>query len=117
MDEERADILRQRAGKNEDAVVTSALTGEGADAILSLIEAKLSAERKTYIVTVAPSNGAGYSWLYREGEVLRRTDLEDGSSEFIVRLPDSRLMEAEHRFDLELREQKETGSTSHLAAE
>lgn len=102
LDDEAAGVLRQRAQQSEAAIVTSAITGEGTDALLSLIESRLSAARDVYVARIEPANGAGLSWLYREGEVLNRADLEDGTTELTVRLPEARLHEAERQYGLSL---------------
>jgi len=59
-------------------VLVSALTGEGIDALLSVIERRLASERSSFMVSLDPSDGASLNWLYEEAEILdRRTDPEN----------------------------------------
>ena len=116
LSQEETSIVRTRAAADASVVVTSAVTGEGTDELLDLIESRLAAERDVYVVRVEPANGAGLSWLYREGEVLERTDLEDGTTELLVRLPEARLHEGGTDYDLSLQVQDRAVAAS-LAAE
>ncbi len=67
-------------------VVISALTGEGVDRLLALIEDRLSAGRPVYRVTVTPTDGATRAWLHQEGEVLERRMDAEGNEQVIVRI-------------------------------
>ena len=96
-DEARGE-LQSKAGRDASAVQLSALTGEGVDALLELVEQRLAAQRDVYVVQIAPENGAGLSWVYRAGEVFGRDVLPDGATLLTVRLPESRLSEGEARF-------------------
>ena len=68
-------------------IAVSALTGEGTDSLLAMIEAKLSADRGLYQLVLTPQDGAILAWIYREGEVLERRDEDDGHISLQVRLP------------------------------
>ena len=68
-------------------IVVSALTGEGTDLLLALIEAKLSADRGLYQLVLSPQDGAILAWIYREGEVMERRDEDNGDISLQVRLP------------------------------
>jgi GTP-binding protein HflX len=68
-------------------IAVSALTGEGTESLLALIEAKLSADRGLYQLVLTPQDGAILAWIYREGEVLERRDEDTGDISLQVRLP------------------------------
>ena len=68
-------------------IAVSALTGEGTDLLLALIESKLSADRGLYQLILTPQDGAILAWIYREGEVLERRDEDNGEISLHVRLP------------------------------
>lgn len=57
-------------------VLLSALTGEGINNLLKLIEIKLAASLETFTFDIESSNGAALAWLYEHGEVLERQDHE-----------------------------------------
>ncbi|MEM8685934.1 MAG: GTPase HflX [Pseudomonadota bacterium] len=88
--------------RNEGIVQISAVTGEGIDALLTLVEQRLAAQRDTYSIAVKPENGAGLSWVYRVGEVLEREQLEEGTVHLTARLPQSRLHEGQTKFGLDI---------------
>lgn len=60
-------------------VALSALTGEGLDALIRLIDERLSAARRVVEVRVPYADGATLAWLYRHGEVLDRSE-RDGAA-------------------------------------
>ena len=94
--------LTARAAREERAVITSAVTGEGLDDLLEGIEAALSREDETRIITLPPQAGADLAWLYRHADVLQRQDAEDGTR-LTVRFAPAGLARAESRFGARLR--------------
>jgi GTPase len=71
--EEQA-ALRMATRATPDRVPVSALTGEGAQALLARIDARLKAKHATLDVQVPLSDGARLAWFYRRGAVLERKD-------------------------------------------
>lgn len=71
--DEHDNIMRQ-VQKKDRLAATSALTGEGIDRLLGLIDAKLGELRQEYYVEIDIADGKAVSWLYRRGEVLERKD-------------------------------------------
>lgn len=73
-----ADELALRAAKKQvkegDAVAISALTGEGAEGLLLLIQEKLVSYRKTVRYRLPITDGEALAWLYGHGNVISRTD-------------------------------------------
>jgi GTPase len=68
----RAALRRQT--RDGGAVALSALTGEGADDLLKLIQKKLSAHRQTVFYRIPVTDGEALAWLYGHGHVLSRDD-------------------------------------------
>ena len=58
----------------------SALTGQGADDLLALLDDLLGRQDRVTTVHLDSDEGAALAWLYRHGEVLSRRDGEDGVS-------------------------------------
>ena len=81
----RADNLAERQPAEHRAVMVSALTGEGIDALDAAIERRLGEKRQTLSLWLDPADGAGLSWLYRHSEVLKRAMGEDGRLAVTVR--------------------------------
>lgn len=89
--EERAD--RERAAEGQHAVLISAETGEGLDTLRTAIEDALAADSSVREVVVPAADGALLAWLYRNVEVLERTDREADVA-LRVRIPEARLRDA-----------------------
>lgn len=86
-----------RAGA-EAPVAVSALTGEGTDDLLGVIERRITSGRVTLSVTLAAEDGEGLGWLYRHGEVLERSTGEDGVLQVALRIPPERAGLVTRRF-------------------
>lgn len=89
-EEERAALSRRAAHGTPPAVLISARTGEGVTELTSMIQARLRSTMRTRNVIVGDSEGAFIHWLYENTEVLGRRDLENGSSQFEIRLAPER---------------------------
>ncbi len=61
-------------GQGGPCVAVSALSGEGLEALLALIDNELSRGRQIVSLNVSLADGATIAWLYRHGEVLNRVD-------------------------------------------
>jgi GTP-binding protein HflX len=77
LDAERVQELRGRQPGDREIVPLSAVTGEGCDALLDLLDRHLSAGMRPVPVDVSLADGAGIAWIYRHGEVLAREDDEE----------------------------------------
>jgi GTP-binding protein HflX len=86
------EALRGKAQTAEPpAVLASALTGEGTDALLATIEQVLTAGRATVSVVLEPAQLGAAPWLYENTEVLgRRDDPDTGEAQIDVRIVGSR---------------------------
>jgi GTP-binding protein HflX len=74
------------AGEGPAIAAISALTGEGLTDLLHLIEQRLSAFRNVFRVELSGESLAGLHRLYELGDVLDRTDRDDGSTVARVRV-------------------------------
>ncbi len=75
---EQRDIALGRAAERPDVVAVSALTGEGLEALLAVVEQRLSAADRIVHLDLDHAQGALVSWLHQQGRVLERTDDESG---------------------------------------
>jgi GTP-binding protein HflX len=80
LEPDAAEALRARARSGE-AIVVSALKGEGVDALLEEIETRISGELVMRTVRLSSEQLPVMSWVYERGRVKERIDHEDGSVE------------------------------------
>ena len=59
-------------------VPVSAVTGQGVEGLLEVVDAELSRSRSICDFVLPPADGAAIAWLYRHGDVQGREDGEDG---------------------------------------
>jgi len=78
-------------------IAISAATGEGLAQLEAAIEARLSGELKQMTLTLAPAELGFIDWVYRNGDVVSRTDNEDGSVTLSVNATESAREEFESR--------------------
>ena len=64
--------------KREKAVAISAITGEGLPDLFEVLDQYLTRSMKSVDVRLPITDGAALAWLYQHGEVVGRTDREDG---------------------------------------
>lgn len=76
----------------------SALTGEGVERLLALLDEKLGTARQFIELDVDLADGAALAFLYQHGEVIAREDREDGSAHLTVGLDPADLGRYEKRF-------------------
>ncbi len=82
-DDARAGLL---ANLPDDAVAISAASGEGVAALQTLIAAMLQRSSRFADFVLAPGDGKRAAWLYAHGEVVDRTDADDGGVTLRARL-------------------------------
>jgi GTP-binding protein HflX len=90
--------LAARRPPKRPALLISAITGAGLETLADAIEAMLADSRAVFELTIAPENGEGLSWLYRNTEVLRRAERSDGATVVRVRADRSKEGAIERRF-------------------
>ncbi|MEM7397746.1 MAG: GTPase HflX, partial [Pseudomonadota bacterium] len=69
-----------------NAIVVSAVSGQGLDTLLTEIETRLNQRRQTLEVVVQPQEGALSNWIYENCEVMSRVDLGDGAVSLRIRV-------------------------------
>ena len=84
----------ERSGQTTIAV--SALTGEGIEQLLETISKRLSAGFEVLEIELPSEEGATLAWLYRNGDVIERTDCEE-SIQLKVRLSPAKIGQFEQR--------------------
>lgn len=80
-----SDRLRLLESGERPSVAISAATGEGVDALAHIVEERIAGAVKPIKVRVRPDQAAEIDWLYRNGEVVDRKDLDDGSVQLDIR--------------------------------
>ncbi|TPJ72976.1 GTPase HflX [Mesorhizobium sp. B2-6-2] len=93
----RERLLAESASGKAPPISISAVTGEGIDALKALIETRVSGELETMTVTLSPAQLGQVDWLYRNGDVVSRTDNEDGSVTLSLTATHSARQEIENR--------------------
>jgi len=91
-EDERARLAAKASNPpaGEQPVLVSAITGEGMDDLLRVIEGRLATGRSIYEVVLDPSDGRGRHWLYEQAEVLNRSARTEGSEVVEVRIDPAR---------------------------
>ena len=95
------EFLREAAvntAARKPAFAVSAVSGEGLDALLAAIEARLAMGRIEMTLTLDPADGQGLAWLYENAEVMARDDGEDGAIGLTLRVAPEALERLERRF-------------------
>lgn len=98
LDEARREAVRNAAERDPFGIAVSALTGEGVDELLKLIDRLIVDEGTLIRVTLKAEEGEALAWLHENGHVRRREVREDGSSVLDVVLPAAAAGRFERRF-------------------
>ena len=100
-DSNRERLLDEAAGGQKGPpIAISAITGEGIGALASIIENRVSGDLETIEVTLAPSQLGQIDWVYRNGDVVKRVDNEDGSVSISLKATAAARSEIESRLRL-----------------
>jgi GTP-binding protein HflX len=97
LDDQNRTRLLESDGNSHTHVAVSAVTGEGIDALLALIETRVAGELQPLDVTLEPTELGLIDWLYRNGDVIARTDNEDGSVSISLKATQSAREEIQNR--------------------
>ncbi len=87
------DVVSKGAQASSAQVLTSALTGEGLDALQAAIRVRLGLATIAAEVRLPPDGGKARSWLYENGDVQSETSDERGALTLRVRLQSGKLAE------------------------
>jgi GTP-binding protein HflX len=93
----RRRLLDEVSNNAHSAVPISAVTGEGMDRLTALIEQRLSGNLGALQITLDPAQLGLVDWVYSNGEIVSRTDNEDGSVTFDLLATAAARAEIEHR--------------------
>ncbi|WP_375381979.1 GTPase HflX [uncultured Sphingomonas sp.] len=77
LEPDRHDALVAEAGRRDDVVALSALTGEGVNVLMEAVALRLTSAHRQYRITLAAGDGAGAAWLHAHGEVLGQEATDD----------------------------------------
>lgn len=93
MPEGQAEAMKSLAALETDtpAVAVSALTGDGIETLLALIEKSLLGGQQEIELVLAPEHGRARAWLHQKGDVVEESAEDDGASHLVVRLSVERL--------------------------
>jgi GTP-binding protein HflX len=78
LDEGTHQRLLSVTARDPDVVALSALTGEGCDALLALLDERAAVGREVRELALPAGDGAAIAWLYDHADVLGRQDGDDG---------------------------------------
>ena len=93
------------------AIAVSALTGEGIGALLTLFEAKLTADNISLSLTLEASDGEGLAWVYRHAEVVSRRQ-KAGKIALALRVRPQELGRLKSRFPGKIKSKQPVVATS-----
>ena len=96
LDEEARASLVGQTLRNAEIVALSAVTGEGCDSLLQLLDRRFESGAHPVRLDVPLSDGQTLAWIYAHGEVLGRRDDSD-AAHLSVRLSDADLGRLRHR--------------------
>jgi GTP-binding protein HflX len=97
-DDESRRALVSLSKRRDSAALVSALAGEGIDTLLGLMEQRLAVASLTFEIELRPEEGQEMSWLYSRGEILSRTDDDQGLVRLTVRFDPAVAPLAQSRF-------------------
>lgn len=76
------------SNQNSNVIPLSAVTGEGVDQLVSLLEKRVSKNSREISIVISSTDGEGLAWLYRHTDIIDRfTDPENGDTELLIRYP------------------------------
>lgn len=90
---ERSDSMKNLAASETEvpAVAVSALTGDGVEVLLRLIEKSLLHGQQEIELVLAPEAGRARAWLHQNGDVTGERTEDNGAAHLVVRLSAERL--------------------------
>ena len=83
---EDREVLAVRARGGDLRLPVSAVTGQGIDQLLQVMEEHISRDARRWFASLTPQDGKALAWLYHHGQVLSREDRDDGTIHLEVKL-------------------------------
>lgn len=78
-EDDRAELHAAAEGRNDISII-SAVTGEGVDALMDLVGAKLTSHAREISFTLPVSDGRRIAWLHAHGEVIGDEEFGEGEA-------------------------------------
>ena len=91
LDETGRQRVENESHREPGAVVVSAVTGFGLDALRSEIERRLNRTRDVLRIELGPDEGSLENWIYENCEVVERSDLGEGATALRIRIAPQKL--------------------------
>ncbi|MEM1373744.1 MAG: GTPase HflX [Pseudomonadota bacterium] len=80
LDAEALDLRQNQAAREGTIFLTSALTGEGLDALLAAVSERITPVKMRAVIELPFEDGRRRAWLYEQGVVLEETANEAGAA-------------------------------------
>ena len=87
--------LENQAMLNSHSVALSAVTGEGCERLLAMIDRRLDSEARSVRLDIPLTDGKTLAWIYRHGRVLGRRD-DDEVAHLSVRISEADIARLRH---------------------
>ena len=81
------EAMLNHAARLDHVIALSAVSGEGVDRLLEIVDRQLARQVEIYMVRLPSSAGRDIHWLYESCDVLERSESEDGATDLRVRVP------------------------------
>ncbi len=78
LDDEHRELIENECQRHSHQLGMSAITGEGVDPFLAMVEELITRKQKTLTIKIKPDDGASLSWIYRHATVVSRLDGDAG---------------------------------------
>ncbi|HEX4614801.1 MAG TPA: GTPase HflX [Stellaceae bacterium] len=88
--------LQQQKLHNLQSIALSAVTGEGCNGLLQLIDSRLDSDTRVVRLDIPLTDGKTLAWIYQRGEVLGRRD-DNEAAHISARLPEEDIARLRHR--------------------
>lgn len=75
-EEDHLELVRRTQRQDSRIVAVSAMSGEGIDTLLGMIDDKLGENREVLTAHIDIADGKAIAWLYRRGQVVGRKDTQ-----------------------------------------
>ncbi len=98
MGEAQRDAVVNSTSRDALTVAVSALTGEGVDGLLALIDEQVIDNGLPLSMVLSAEEGEALAWLHEHGQVRRRTAEENGATLLELILPEADIGRLEKRF-------------------